>query len=421
MSDEKIVKETFFKAFCKKGYLLLSVFLAALFFSVAAFLNHRQTLSTLFDQKNGVIIAVAFIYFAVLLAGYAALSAFKKGVCSGDAVSFSFVLGGLFYLIFLLAKGSYTTARVVIAAALIVYGLAFFMVSDGKFEKGKEYKCPCYVGALLRKFSFLAVLLVAAVLICAEFLALRAHFDVFRFSGAGYIPLAICAAVLLIAAIDTLTNGKITVLDAVLFALAIVSPLIAFNGIYGYFTDNAGIRNVLLSAGIIFIVAVALVFRFVNYRSGNEKAAPAYGKTGFGAYFTAFNRKYSLLSVIGAGAFAAALITYIFRYTDMLNKLGTFRTFKFAAATEFYALAAINVTVIVALAIACALSFIGINADRVTSADFSIVFVISFCVFGLLSDIVVFNAFKTIALPLILVFEISILVSRIRKLSDVKG
>ena len=132
-----------------------------------------------------------------------------------------------------------------------------------------------------------------------------------------------------------------------------------------------------------------------------------------------FNRKYSLLSVIGAGAFAALLITFIFRYTDVLNKLGTFRTLKFAAATEFYALAAINVTVIVALTIACALSFIGINADRITSADFSIVFVISFCVFGLLSDIVVFNAFKTIALPLILLFEISILVSRIRKISEI--
>ena len=63
--------------------------------------------------------------------------------------------------------------------------------------------------------------------------------------------------------------------------------------------------------------------------------------------------------------------------------------------------------------------FIGINADRITSADFSIVFVISFCVFGLLSDIVVFNAFKTIALPVILLFEISILVSRIRKISEI--
>ena len=419
MSNEKVIKETFFKAFCKKGYLLLSVFLAALFFSVAAFLNHRQTLSTLFDQKNGVIIAVAFIYFAVLLAGYAALSAFKKGVCSGDAVSFSFVLGGLFYLIFLLAKGSYTTARVVVAALIIVYGLALFMISDGKFEKGKESKCPCYVAALLRKFSFLAILLVAAVLICAEFLALRAHFDVLRFSGAGYIPLAICAAVLLVAAIDTLSNGKITVLDAVLFALATVSPLIAFNGIYGYVTDNAGIRNIVLSVGIILIVAVALLFRFMNYRGCCANAVQVNGKTGFGTYFSLFNRKYSLLSVIGAGAFAALLITFIFRYTDVLNKLGTFRTLKFAAATEFYALAAINVTVIVALTIACALSFIGINADRITSADFSIVFVISFCVFGLLSDIVVFNAFKTIALPVILLFEISILVSRIRKISEI--
>lgn len=420
MENERNLNQSFFKQFFAKGYFILSLLVSAVVVTLAAFCRNRELLDTLSSQKKDfVFLGVAAIYFAVLFLGYAISSALKRGVSAGDSISFSMIISGVVYLAFLLIKqNDFSAARILVCLIVAVMGALLLLLSKAHFSTGKEAGDKKYLSALSNKFSFLAVLSVALLFVCADYILWGSNYPSLDLTRKE----AVLGAIILIPAFLAITfyssSKKITAYDLILFAGVLATPLMLLKGIMGF--EGGKFGKIILLASIALVAGLWFLGfqRFASYDADFAVKKPLNAKSDAARYFALLNRRYGTIIAIAIGSIFAVATMYLFRYTDAVVKFKTFRSsMKLRALFEYLALLTVDCAILAMLAFGAILAVINVKSSRVTFGDFTLLTCLSFSVFALLTDITTFSYTKTFVLPFVVLIGAALLILRIKNAS----
>lgn len=419
MNNEPKLNQSSNNRFLGKGYVILSLLISAILITAATFCRHRDVLDKL-SGKDLVFVGVAVGYFAAIFIAYAIISSASKKATAGNAVSLSLIISGVGYLAILLFKiKDYSIARIVACIVVSLIGLICFILSVKNGDQTQNGD-DSYFFALCKKYSFLAIFAVAVLFALSDYVVWGSSYDALKFTRQEFV---VCAVFLIPAFLTVTFNSssrKISAYDLILFGAVLATPVMLFKVIMGYEGGKFG-RTYLLIALAILVAGLFLLYqRFASYDASFGGNKQIKRKTAFARYLSSINAEYGVLLAISVGAVFAAITMYVFRYTDVVVNVRKFRTMELRPATEFFALAAIDLSILAILLIGAALSLIGIKAKKTTLGDFSLITWLSFAVCALITDATTFSYTKTFTLPFIVLIGAAMVVIRIKNTSEIK-
>lgn len=415
MKTENANNKTFFRQFIKSGYFLLSLCLAALFFTAAAFLTHINAFDAI-SGNNSLFVFALFTagYFILAAVAYIAVSSLKKGVSAGDSLSFACIVSSVLYLVYLFTvKKNFAPELISIAAFAAVFGAVFLIVSKIRFEKGGKFDKPNYIVKLLNRYSFFAILGAALFLALCDLLLWSGDYSAIKLGTGGYVCGAICLAVVLVSAAVCSANKKLNLFDLIFAAAVLVSPVIIFRA--SFLLAKGRIGGAHLAAAVAAALTAGLFFglRFVNYKDEIDFGNLS-GNNAFARYISAVRRDSDVFSAIGAGAIAALICTVLFPYAKAIELAPSVIGASFTEAIKTFAFIAVNAAIITGALVAFALAVVNVKAESVTIGDNALIYCTSFCAFALLGNLGGYAAEKVLVPAILFTFCLSVLITRVK-------
>ncbi len=417
MTNEKRPESGFMKSFFCKGYFILSLAIAFLAFTAAAFLYEKEFFKQLSANGNlFLFFSFAGGYLLLVVLFCSAVLSFKKGVNAGTAFVFASFLFSIMYALYLIVKvRDYSPARLVTAAVLLVFGATFFIISSLDRKNAYKHLFGGYVGSLLKTFPAGVILVLTLIFACTDFLLAGSNYVVLSLSKAGYVALGVSALPVLVAAAVCPASKKINAFDLVFAALTVLSPVLLFKAIFGFsvkLIDGAAFAAYI---GAFLCLALIVTLRFLNFDPAalsSERLASDAEKQGFCKYLTAANRSFGLIPAIGLGAAVAIIVSLAFSYRTVVEGFPRFNEMAFNDAMVFVALLIINFVVGVCVTYSLIISIVNVRAKYITPGDFALIFFGAFSFFALLIDIIAFNASRALVLAAFTALSVTLALSR---------
>ena len=369
----------FFPQFFRNGYFLAALFFAAMALTACVAAYQYNLIAELRAmEKTFIFVAVTVGLFALAAVIFCIINIKSDKINVADSVGFAVIILAVAYLIYILAKygtEGLTTNRLIVFASAFVLGLIYVIARLIVFSRAGKKECDCknsfasYVRKVIAKFGILFIVAVAAVFICAAYLAFDNTFRPSLSAGIKNYPVliyiaAIAAALCLIYAIICLTDKDVNALDAVLISGALVIPVTLLD----ILLVNGGAVNQL--TGWAIVLGVYLIFVILRViLMGFKKDKPALSeKTG---YFNKLFNKFNPFYMLSAAAVFTASVTILYG-TNALSALLPRNDYSFMP--ELSSIPAVFIAALTALAFvsAAVISFAGLKAKRITPSDFTL-------------------------------------------------
>ena len=279
MANTQTKKSGYFSSYFKSIYVLFALLFASVAMT-AVLLNYKyETFSIVFANKPlfAFLLSIAIILFAVNLI-YLAISIKSSKVSFADALGHSILYTGIILLVYSMVRNGVldrpnTVKMIIMCVALIVIGLIFVVARVCKF--GEEEECSDnkrtvknYYKAIINKYSFMSIIIVAIVLSCISYFITNFNFRWSVIYTLQNTPLL--AVVFIIAMIATIlwvavdiSRKNVNVLDIVLAGSGIALVTTLAQVLTG--TSNPA-KLVLVWLAVVVLYLLLTLVRYINFR-----------------------------------------------------------------------------------------------------------------------------------------------------------
>ncbi len=301
-------KKNYFKDVAKKGYVIAALLFAmlaitgivasyeyGLYGSVAA-TDHIMSFVTVVLSVIG-LATLAFLIIGLRL----------KSPSIADAVYLAIVAFGIAYLLFVAIElKEFNIRRVLFAVIVLVLGAVLLTLriagyekanSEGKF-KASDNVIKSYYFELINKYSFVAIILAAAVSICGAYILFNKSIGVQLKYSEFYAVAIICLIPFFIYAVKAAFSNTINVLDAFLLSGVVTFPVLF---VQIFVTSYSPLRAILWAIALIIYLALTFI-RYLRYK---PNALPVEFKTTDGNYFKTLFAKYDILLAMAIASIIA--------------------------------------------------------------------------------------------------------------------
>ena len=368
----------FFPRFFKNGYFLAALFFAAMALTACVAAYQYDLIAKLRSLNDTFIfVAVSVAIFALAAIIFCAINIKSPRVNVADSVGFAVFILAVIYFIYLIAKfgaDGLTANRMIVFGAALALSLVYIIARLILFNPdGAERKYNNafinYIARVIGKFGILFIIAVAAVFICAAYLALDNTFRPSLSSGVRENPIliyiaAIAAALCLIYAIICLNDKDVNALDAVLISGVLVIPVTLIDILL---VNNKSVNQLTAWAIILGVYLIFVILRVILMGIKKEKPLLA-DKNG---YFNKLFGKYNPFFMLAAAAVFTASIT-VFYGTNALSALLSKNGQSFAPELSSYPAVFLAALTALAFVAAAVLSAAGLKSKRITPSDFAL-------------------------------------------------
>lgn len=413
-----------------RGYLFYALIAAALF-AGALFVSKEFGADVALKNTEALLItfsAVAGYFF--LIAVLSSVASYNKNrIDLYDSFYMSAFFIGAFYAIYNLATNGFTSAdlwRYIVSAVLVIAGLVYVICHWATYGKGAEKAVsetiPCkvvrYYDSVVKNGKFAPILLLSAVITVCWYLFLFKKNLAFTDAGS-VIVTGICLVPAFLHLIFGTGGKKTGVFDGILLADAIALPAIFFT--VGAFTDTEVniTRMYLVALCILGFVIFFSIMRLVNF-DDNSLPVKKEAKNAFSHYIGLLKEKSEPLCALACGGVLAVLLLVFFRYSELP---ALYNLLKEGKITGLNCILLFSVTLLGygSLVMSGVLAFINLKAKDITAADFFLLYILSFSLFGIVTFAKYPSGLGLVILPLSLLLSLTLFVSRTRFLFEEKA
>lgn len=325
-------KRGFFAEFVTGGKVLYALLFIAIAFFAVLFNYRYNSYQNLYANKSlFAFVMVVFGIFAALTLAYLIISVKSESVTVADSLGITFIVFSILFAVYACCRqGSFDFASLSIKTAifcicLFVIGIVYLIVraksfgKDAKCEGCCDYKCniSSYYKNIVKKYSFLSVIVIAFLLSCASYLILDYSFRksvtaLISSSPAIETLLIITAIIVAVYIAFSVSEKKVVEFDSILLGggVALIVTLLNIT-----IVNNSNLsKKITLWA---CITAVYILLTFMRYRSFKNKSEIVCDKD-CKKYFKTLFSKYNPLLILSVACVAVSVFAVFFK-GDLLN------------------------------------------------------------------------------------------------------
>lgn len=329
-----VEKKNYFKDVAKKGYVIAALLFAMLAITgiVASYeYGLYGTVASTGHVMSFVTVVLSIVGLATL--AFLIIGLRLKNPSIADAIYLAIVAFGIAYLLFVAIElKEFNLRRVLFSVIVLVLGAVLLTLriagyekanSEGKL-KGSKNVVKSYYSELINKYSFVAIILIAAVSICGAYILFNKSIGVQLKYSEFYAVAIICLIPFFIYAIKAAFSKTVNVLDAFLLSGVVSFPVLF---VQIFVTSYSPLRAILWAVALIIYLALTLI-RYLRYK---PDALPVEYKTTDGNYFKTLFAKYDILLAMAIASITAlagvimlrtrAIQTYFFDANGAINIL----------------------------------------------------------------------------------------------------
>lgn len=412
-----------------RGYLFYALIAAALFAGALFAMKESRTDVALKNNESLLIVFSAVIGYFFLLTVISSIASYDKNrIDFYDSFYIALLSIGIFYAAYNVATNGFTVSdlwRYIVSAVMFIAGLVYVICHWVAYGKGKnaedteEIRCKVvrYYDSVVKNGKFAPILLLSAVLTICWFLFVSKKNSVFADAGS-VIVTGICLVPAFLHLIFGTGGKKTGVFDAILLAAAIALPAIFFT--VGVFTgtETNTTRLYLIALCVLGFVLFFSIMRWVNF-DDNAGVSEIKCKNAFSYYSGLLKQKSEPLCALACGGVLSVLLLIFFRYSELPV---LFNLLKEGKVVGLNCILLFSVTLLGygSLVLSGVLSFINLRAKDITASDFLLLYVLSFSLFGTVTFAKYPSGLGLVILPLSLLLSLTIFVSRMRFLFEIK-
>ncbi len=418
MKDTK--KPCYFKEFLKSINLVVALLFTAIVSTVFVLGFSSGLWNAVLKNTPYLIYSLSVIgVFFILSLIYVVCSAKKSNVKVSDAIPFAMILSAIVCAVYILLESEFTLLRIVYLASLFVIGILLLILNVLSFNPDVQEQnviytknnVSAYYKTLGKKYSLFTILCIASVCTCFTTLLFHPQFG-FALNREQFLVLAVFGLPTVLYLAYVAGSKNICEADALLHALFITMPLALVQILV--FKDYSLERN-LAVWGVAF--ALIILYTFMRYRTFDfverdddkliEKTSPA------GYFFKTITKNYNFLLVLAVASVLAISAFIVFPLEQISNSV-VIEGKKFAMDSNFMLIGIIDFAVISTVIVCAVFSFLNMPISKVNYADFLLLILIAFAIFGLVTLVVAFSIIKLVLLFAILVYGLSLFFARAR-------
>lgn len=325
-------KRGFFAEFVSSGKVLYALlFIAIAFFAVLFNYRYNSYQNLYANESLFAFVMVVFGIFSALTLAYLIMSVKSESATVADSLSISFIVFSIVFAVYACCrKGSFdisslSVKNAILCICLFVIGIVYLIVRVKSFGKNAECEsccdCKCNIGSyyknIVKKYSFLSVIVIAFLLSCASYLILdysfRKSVTALISSSPAIETLLIITAIIVAVYIAFSVSEKKTVeFDSVLLGggIALIVTLLNIT-----IVNNSNLsKKITLWA---CITAVYILITFMRYRRFKNKSEIVCDKD-CKKYFKTLFGKYNPLLILSVACVAVSVFAVFFK-GDLLN------------------------------------------------------------------------------------------------------
>lgn len=325
-------KKNYFKDVAKKGYLIAALLLAMLAIT-GIVASYEFGLYGVVQATSHIMVFVTVVLAIVGLAilAFLIIGLKLKNPSIADAFYLAIVAFGIGFLLFVAIElKEFNLRRVLFAVIVLVVGAVLLTLRIASYEKansegklkGSNNVIKSYYSELINNYSFLSIIIIAGVSICAAYILFNKSIGVQLKYSEFYAVAIICIIPFFIYAIKAAFSKTVNVLDAFLLSGVVSFPVLF---VQIFVTSYSPLRAILWGSALI----VYLALTFIRYISYKPNALPAKFKATDGNYFKTLFAKYDILLAIAIASVTAlaglimlrtrAIQTYFFDANSAIN------------------------------------------------------------------------------------------------------
>ena len=378
-----VEKKNYFKDVAKKGYVIAALLFAMLAITgiVASYeFGLYGTVAATGHVMSFVTVVLSVIGLATL--AFLIIGLRLKNPSIADAIYLAIVAFGIAFLLFVAIElKEFNIRRVLFAVIVLVLGAVLLTLRIVGYEKangegklkGSNNAIKSYYSELINKYSFVAIILAAAVSICGAYILFNKSIGVQLKYSEFYAIAIICLIPFFIYAVNAAFSRTVNVLDAFLLSGVVSFPVLF---VQIFVTSYSPLRAILWAVALMIYLALTFI-RYLRYKPG---ALPVEYKTD-GNYFKTLFAKYDILLAMAIASITAlaglimlrtrAIQTYFFDVDGAIS-----------IATRAIPYAVTLVASLVPLAFFALTALLSVVKKTVGIGDFFLLICFCFVIFG---------------------------------------
>lgn len=420
-------KTCYLGAFIKKLYIFPSLLIACFVCVVLYFGNSMNALEQIKMIGNGshfIFTLIAFGLFFVLNFIYMLLSSKKKEIKLVDALSFAFILIGLFYIVLLtVINNDFNIVKLVVAGLTFVVGLVFTIIFSVNFNKTNvnldayplQNNFKGYLSNIFNNYFFFILLFAFA------FLSFNSLFNsVYYIISLIASPQLLAVTILLVLPImlyftTSISSKHIGLIDPLLIAMLISLSLSITQS--AFFIQDQTLKFLLSSGGLIVVLlAIILRNKFIDLSLAKKEYLSPKERGKVSNYFAKLFAKFNPLEMLAiSSVLTIVLLLTMFRFNNLFHFIKVADK-KLAIALDCLPYLVVNLVGYGSLIFSAVISLVNINSSKITIGDYMLFYCLAFVVFASITLFIKVSLFVGCGLLLAGVLLTFILGARIRKI-----